>query len=97
MGGYSTSPSSHRGGVRDTACTIDGDLAGTRVLTGAVLDLRLDTLTNGRTAFINVTRSMLLTDRKPDRAARCPCGTLCICSSWPRSTGRRSRLMHWNI
>ena len=38
----------------------EGDVAGASVLTGAVLDLRLDALTDGRTAFINVTRSMLL-------------------------------------
>ena len=50
----------YRGSVRDTACTIDGDIAGATVLTGAMLDLRLDTLTDGRTAFINVTRSMLI-------------------------------------
>ena len=50
----------YRGSVRDTACTIEGDVAGASVLTGAMLDLRLDTLTDGRTPFINVTRSMLL-------------------------------------
>ena len=50
----------YRGSVRDTACTVEGDVAGASVLTGAVLDLRLDALTDGRTAFINVTRSMLL-------------------------------------
>lgn len=50
----------YRGSVRDTACTVEGDLAGASVLTGAVLDLRLDALTDGRTAFINVTRSMLV-------------------------------------
>jgi EAL and modified HD-GYP domain-containing signal transduction protein len=50
----------YRGSVRDTTCTADGDFAGARVLTGAVLDLRFDTLTDGRTAFINLTRSMLL-------------------------------------
>jgi EAL and modified HD-GYP domain-containing signal transduction protein len=50
----------YRGSVRDTACTIEGDVAGASVLTGAVLDLRLDALTDGRTAFINVTRSMLI-------------------------------------
>jgi c-di-GMP-related signal transduction protein len=50
----------YRGSVRDTACTIDGDIAGATVLTGAMLDLRLDMLTDGRTAFINVTRSMLI-------------------------------------
>ena len=50
----------YRGSVRDTACTVEGDVAGASVLTGAMLDLRLDTLTDGRTAFINVTRSMLI-------------------------------------
>jgi c-di-GMP-related signal transduction protein len=50
----------YRGSVRDTSRTADGDVAGASVLTGAVLDLRLDALTDGRTAFINVTRSMLL-------------------------------------
>jgi EAL and modified HD-GYP domain-containing signal transduction protein len=50
----------YRGSVRDTACAIEGDVAGASVLTGAVLDLRLEALTDGRTAFINVTRSMLI-------------------------------------
>ena len=44
----------------DTACTANGDLASARVLTGAVLDLGLDTLTCGRFAFLNLTRSLLL-------------------------------------
>lgn len=39
----------------------DGDFAGARLLADAVLDLRLDTITDGRTAFINLTRSLLLT------------------------------------
>jgi EAL and modified HD-GYP domain-containing signal transduction protein len=50
----------YRGSIRDTSCTADGDVAGASVLTGAMLDLRLDTLTDGRTPFINVTRSMLI-------------------------------------
>jgi EAL and modified HD-GYP domain-containing signal transduction protein len=50
----------YRGSVRDTACTAEGDVAGATVLTGAMLDLRLDALTDGRTPFINVTRSMLI-------------------------------------
>jgi c-di-GMP-related signal transduction protein len=50
----------YRGSVRDTACTVEGDVAGATVLTGAILDLRLDALTDGRTPFINVTRSMLI-------------------------------------
>ena len=52
----------YRGSVRDTACTVEGDVAGATVLTGAMLDLRLETLTDGRTPFINITRSMLLND-----------------------------------
>ena len=43
-----------------TTCTADGDLASARVLTGAVLDLGLETLTSGRQAFLNVTRPLLL-------------------------------------
>ena len=42
------------------SCVADGDLASASVLTGAVLDLGLDTLTNGRPAFLNVTRPLLL-------------------------------------
>ena len=43
-----------------TSCVADGDLASASVLTGAVLDLGLETLTNGRQAFLNVTRPLLL-------------------------------------
>jgi c-di-GMP-related signal transduction protein len=50
----------YRHAAGDTACTTDGNLASARVLTGAVLDLGLETLTNGRLAFLNVTRSLLL-------------------------------------
>jgi EAL and modified HD-GYP domain-containing signal transduction protein len=50
----------YRGSVRDAAGATDGDIVGARLLTGAVLDLKLDTLTDGRTAFINISRSMLL-------------------------------------
>ena len=46
----------------DTACTANGDLASARVLTGALLDLGLETLTGGRHAFLNVTRPLLLGD-----------------------------------
>jgi c-di-GMP-related signal transduction protein len=38
----------------------DADLAGARLLADTVLDLRLDTITDGRTAFIHLTRSLLL-------------------------------------
>lgn len=51
----------YRGGPQDTSGSTDGDFAGARLLADAVLDLRLDTITDGRTAFINLTRSLLLT------------------------------------
>jgi EAL and modified HD-GYP domain-containing signal transduction protein len=50
----------YRGGPQDAVGTADGDFAGARLLADAVLDLRLDTITDGRTAFINLTRSLLL-------------------------------------
>jgi len=50
----------YRSGPQDPSCTADGDFAGARLLADAVLDLRLDTITDGRTAFINLTRSLLL-------------------------------------
>ena len=43
-----------------TECVAEGDLAGARTLTDAVLALGLDVLTSGRPAFINFTRSLLL-------------------------------------
>ena len=43
-----------------TACVADGDVASASVLTSAILDLGLETLTNGRQAFFNVTRPLLL-------------------------------------
>lgn len=52
----------YRAAPGDTACTTDGDLAGARVLTDAVLDIGLDTLTGGRLAFINLTRALLVGD-----------------------------------
>jgi len=51
----------YRGGPQDPSATPDGDFAGARLLADAVLDLRLDTVTDGRTAFIHLTRSLLLT------------------------------------
>ena len=50
----------YRGGLRDAADAVDADVAGACVLTGAVLDLRIERLTDGHTAFINITRSMLV-------------------------------------
>jgi c-di-GMP-related signal transduction protein len=52
----------YRQAAHDVACTADGDLASARVLTEAILDLGLDTLTSGRQAFLNVTRPLLLGD-----------------------------------
>jgi c-di-GMP-related signal transduction protein len=43
-----------------TSCTADGDIAGARVLSDAVFALGLDVLTNGRLAFINFTRSLIV-------------------------------------
>jgi EAL and modified HD-GYP domain-containing signal transduction protein len=60
----------YRDGGRPTAS--DADLAGARLLADAVVDLRLDTVTDGRTAFIHLTRSLLLngaaTLLRPDAA-----------------------------
>jgi EAL and modified HD-GYP domain-containing signal transduction protein len=50
----------YRDGAGVTSCSTDADLAGARLLADAVLDLRLDTITDGRTAFITLTRSLLL-------------------------------------
>ena len=43
-----------------TSCTADGDLAGARTLSDAVLSVGLDALTCGLPAFINLTRALLL-------------------------------------
>src|SRR5262245_32620844 len=43
-----------------TSCTTEGDIAGARVLSDAVFALGLDVLTNGRPAFLNLTRSLIL-------------------------------------
>ncbi len=50
----------YRNSAEATECTAEGDIAGARVLTDAVLSLGLDVLTSGRPAFINFTRSLLL-------------------------------------
>jgi c-di-GMP-related signal transduction protein len=50
----------YRGALSDTSCTADGDLASARVLTDAVLEVGLDTLTSGRPAFLNLTRPLIL-------------------------------------
>ena len=51
----------YRSNADATSCTAEGDIAGARVLSDAVLALGLDVLTNGRgCAFINFTRGLLL-------------------------------------
>lgn len=45
-----------------TSCADSSDRATARVLTDAILALGLDTLTNGKPAFVNFTRQLLLTD-----------------------------------
>jgi EAL and modified HD-GYP domain-containing signal transduction protein len=42
-----------------TSCTADGDLASARVMTDAVLEVGLDTLTDGRPAFLNLTKPLI--------------------------------------
>ena len=50
----------YRAAAEDAACTTAGDMAGARVLTDAVLNIGLDILTDGQTAFLNLTRRLLL-------------------------------------
>jgi c-di-GMP-related signal transduction protein len=48
-------------GARDaTSCSVESNLASASVLTSAVLDLGLETLTGGRPAFLNVTASLVI-------------------------------------
>jgi EAL and modified HD-GYP domain-containing signal transduction protein len=49
----------YRARQTDTACTAEGDLASARVLTDAVLEVGLDTLTGGRPAFLNLTKPLI--------------------------------------
>ena len=42
-----------------TSCTEEGDLASARVLTDAVLEVGLDTLSDGRPAFLNLTKPLI--------------------------------------
>lgn len=49
----------YRGAPDDTACTVRSDLASASVITSAMLDLGLDTLTGGRRAFLNVTGTLI--------------------------------------
>src|SRR6185436_15634184 len=52
----------YRGTFDAVDCTAAGDLAGARVLSDALLSLGLDALTCGRPAFVNFTRSLLLSE-----------------------------------
>jgi len=49
----------YRATQTDTSCTAEGDLASARVLTDAVLEVGLDTLTGGRPAFLNLTKPLI--------------------------------------
>ena len=50
----------YRGAPGDTTCAVKSDLASASVITSAMLDLGLDTLTGGRRAFLNVTGSLVI-------------------------------------
>src|SRR5687767_3126793 len=50
----------YRGGRDATSCSVESNLASASVLTSAVLDLGLETLTGGRPAFLNVTASLVI-------------------------------------
>ena len=50
----------YREAALDGSCTAVGDVAGSRVLTDALLGIGLDTLTDRTLAFINFTRAMVL-------------------------------------
>ena len=50
----------YRAGADASSCEASADLAASRVLSDTVLNLGLDTLTDGRKAFMNVSRTLLL-------------------------------------
>ncbi|MEQ1760213.1 MAG: HDOD domain-containing protein [Vicinamibacterales bacterium] len=50
----------YRAGADALSCEVTADLAASRVLSDAVLNLGLDTLTSGKKAFMNVSRTLLL-------------------------------------
>jgi c-di-GMP-related signal transduction protein len=50
----------YRAGADASSCEVPTDLAASRVLSDTVLNLGLDTLTDGRKAFMNVSRTLLL-------------------------------------
>ena len=50
----------YRAGATSVSCEVPTDLAASRVLSDAVLNLGLETLTSGRKAFMNCSRTLLL-------------------------------------
>jgi EAL and modified HD-GYP domain-containing signal transduction protein len=50
----------YRAAPGDVSCLLESNLASARVLTSAVFDVGLDTLTGGRLAFVNVTASLVI-------------------------------------
>lgn len=50
----------YRGAANDTACVVRAGIASASVITSAVLGLGLETLTDGRLAFLNVTASLVI-------------------------------------
>ena len=49
----------YRAAPGDTACVAEAEMASASVVTNALLDLGLETLTGGRLAFLNVTAQLL--------------------------------------
>jgi c-di-GMP-related signal transduction protein len=52
----------YRDAAAAQACIAPGDFAGAKVVTDALLTIGLETLTNGRPAFFNLTRALLVGD-----------------------------------
>lgn len=52
----------YRSGAEASSCVAPTDLAASRVLNDAVLSLGLETLTSGKKAFMNLSRTLLLSD-----------------------------------
>jgi len=50
----------YRARETDSTCTVSGDVASASVFTDGILTMGLEMLTNGRPAFVNLTRSLLL-------------------------------------
>jgi EAL and modified HD-GYP domain-containing signal transduction protein len=50
----------YRAAPGDASCSLESELASASVLTSAVLDIGLDTLTSGHPAFLNVTASLVM-------------------------------------